>query len=138
MFYALSFNQDFVASRVNLFVAFAPITEMNHSSFTVRTLAHSLPIMQSYFDKKQVYCFMDKKEHDTFSAINDKVIGPLISTATYIIDHTIGGKGDSTNNAKADNAMDSWFPAEASSREPYHFAQLMNSGRFQLYDFGKE
>ena len=39
MFYALSTNQDFIKSKVNLFVAFAPIVRMQYSSLGLELLS---------------------------------------------------------------------------------------------------
>ena len=103
---------------------------MNHSSSAVKTLSKSLPLLRSYFDDKNVYCITNGKEHDLFGSLSDGKVGPLVSVFNYVVDHMVASKGNNVNNKQAEIAHESWFPATASTREPYHFAQIMNSGRF--------
>ena len=42
MFYALSTNQDYIKSKVNLFVAFAPIVRMQYSNLGLERISYFL------------------------------------------------------------------------------------------------
>ena len=50
----------------------------------------------------------------------------------------IGSMSQSMDETERDKAFESHFPNGASLQQIIHFAQLINSGNFQYFDYGKQ
>lgn len=133
MFYALTqMEEEFLESRVNLFVAFAPVIRLkNCKNPVLKNAAASKSSFESTLKKNTIYeLFGDSW---TLWSAMLKVAFPwlsVMSTEMMIV-------GDSKyNEPERVEVSHSVFPATASWKQLTHYAQLINSGLFEGYDEG--
>ena len=69
MFYALATNQEYIASKINLFIALAPIVRFNNIPLTLEVGKMLASPIKSFFNSNKIYSlfgetFITKKNAD--------------------------------------------------------------------------
>ena len=64
MFWALSYDQDYYLSRVNAFVALAPVATMAHANLGIRISTHLLGAAQFIAESNNFYSLWNPEEMD--------------------------------------------------------------------------
>jgi len=135
MFYALATNQQELASKVNLFVALAPTVKFNYQK-------HALefgPLLKLFGDDllrmilKEMKLYAITKE-DVLHKLNRIIPGfDLGKFMSYLFDAVIGSPiYDSQEWLKQLAALQGF---KASTQQLLHYAQIMQSKRFEHFDF---
>ena len=102
MFYALATNQDYLAKKVNLFVALAPVLQMKHANSDVKKVAKSLPEIKSFYDNTDIYYLgSEGLQHSMFSMLKQGLMGALMSS----LDSVINAVSDSSSKNHVDNPI---------------------------------
>ena len=131
MFWALAMNQDYIADRVNLFVAAAPVTRMAHSSMGARLLSHMSYHIWDYAKSQNMYGLFTPWDDSSIKGFfNAFIIGPIIQNLIKEFVKTI----DQGSNIPWGSPRKFYFPAEASFKEFDHYAQLLEYGDFAEFD----
>ena len=64
MFYAASTDQDSIASKVNLFIACAPVTRMNGTSKSLKLASNELPTVKLALSMLSIHEVFDNKDRE--------------------------------------------------------------------------
>jgi hypothetical protein len=59
MFYAASTNQDLIFSKVNLFVALAPVTRMNGTTTSIKLISDNLSMVEGALYSMSIHELFD-------------------------------------------------------------------------------
>jgi len=130
MFYALSTFPNEISSRVNLFVACAPVTRMKNADSSLQHISGELGFIESSMDTMSIYKMFDTKEVNGYNSISDSVVGKLFKSMSSVISNAVRSKNPVYDNQERLKAGSCRFPNEASTKEFYHYGQLITSGNF--------
>ena len=86
MFYALAKNQDLIMSKVDLFVALAPVVYMKHVSLALEHGVKLLPSVMNTADKVKLYSLFNPSEVSSdFSGPAEILVNGFVKlfTATF-------------------------------------------------------
>lgn len=108
MFWALSHDQDHYLSRVNGFIALAPVANMAHVDAGVKFSTHLLDAAQYIAEKNNIYSLWNPEEMDITHLGNAGLV--LMQFANYIGDAFLGHASD---------------PKESSTKMVWHYGQIM-------------
>jgi len=132
------FSQDpELAKRVKAFVALGPVLTLGHVEGLVRFLAHLAPDLQSLFELFGVNEFLPSDALMRFLAMtvcHGSVSRYLCENVMFLL----AGRDIRELNATRLPVYVSHAPAGTSVQNLVHFAQLVKSNKFQMYDFGSD
>jgi hypothetical protein len=126
---------DFYAQKVNLFVALAPVGSTAHIPIPfVRWLAHHIRLAEYFFvDLLHMYNLFAPMDH-LVRIVGDICSNPLAKgTCKDVIKWM---HHDGVDDPVAGFTFLSHEPAGAGWRTIAYYGQMINSGRFELYDYG--
>jgi len=89
MFYALSKFPNEISSRVNLFVACAPVTRMKNSDSSLKNISSQLGFIQSGLKHMSVYSMFSTSEVNTYNSISDSMVGRLFKTMSSVVSKAV-------------------------------------------------
>lgn len=125
--------RDYLAAKVNLFVAIAPVTYMqNDKSLLLKTLS-DLRLDKVLFDLYP-YKFLGSEGLDI--VVQDLCRLTLGTICEFTVDIVAGRS--KLDSAKAITNLTAHFPAGVSVKSLVHYAQEIRSGHFREYDYGKK
>ena len=131
IFYALATNEDYLKDRINLVVAFAPILRLGNTTDAVlKALAVGRPLLESTVNTLGLWELMGKDWKD--------IKGPLCSVlppVCELVDDIVSASSP-YNDQERYKASLSKFPNAISWREISHYAQEINSGKYEKFDYG--
>ena len=135
-FMGASLLPDFYAEKVNLFVALAPVASTaNIPIWYVRFLAHNIGLVQFWLiDILHMYNLLPPLDHimHLAEAICDKPIAKgVCKDILSFMQH------DEVDDPVAGATFLSHEPSGAGYRTFVYYAQMINSARFELYDYGR-
>jgi len=130
MFYALSKFQNEISSRVNLFIACAPVTRMAHADPNLKPIANELGFIEGTMDHVSVYNMFPTNLVNTLNSIGGSVAGRLFKSMSRVIENATSSSNPVYENQERVKAASCRFPNEASTKEFYHYGQLVKSGNF--------
>lgn len=132
MFYALSkMEESFLKDRINLFVAFAPVLRIGHTTnAALRAMAGHKETFESSLKSLGLYEVMGKKWLELGDAACHVVPGTCNMANSFM------ESGSEYNDAERSDVMMSKFPQPASWKQLTHYAQLITHGQFLEYDYG--
>lgn len=133
MFYALATDHDYWEKRLNLFVALAPVVHLgNTDSIFIK--------MVSRMDGFASWLFSKWSIGEVFKKGTVKDHGGLCRFIPFC--STIAGFLDSVLNPAEDPGItlvsSAHFPNGASIQQLVHYGQLVKSGEFRYFDYGKK
>ena len=136
MFYALAKDEASVMSKINLFVACAPVARMNDVTFDVKAESFNLPVAEAALNILGLHHLWD---HDMRSNLNDFGQTPFAQLVGFndIILFLISNLESTQFSSKERVAViRNRFPNECSTKELFHYGQIVGAGKFQEYDYG--
>lgn len=136
MFYALSKFPNEISSRVNLFIACAPVTRMKGASSNLKHVSGELGYVQSSMVDMSVYKMFDTNTVNNYNSMSNSMVGRLFKTMSSVMEKAVRSTNPVYENQERNKAASCRFPNEASTKEFYHYGQLVKSGNFQEYDYG--
>ena len=126
MFYALSTNEDSIASKVNLFIAHAPVVRFKNAPWKIQIAKMLQNPIEGLFGKYKISSLFGVNFIETLKQIeNDTILGSFIHAIASAV---IGNPA--FNSAKWSQISGSWSPARCSVRQMLHFAKMIKSGVF--------
>lgn len=126
MFYALSQHEDSIASKVNLFIACAPIVRFKNAPLAIQLTKWFGNPTQALFNINNQYSLFGKDFIDDITNFsNEYVIGALL----FALISVISGSPKYNDDKWFDIAF-AWSPARGSVKEVIHYSQLIHSGTF--------
>ena len=134
MFYAISDNQEFWKERLNLWVALAPVTKLDHcKSLLMQELSKFESLVESTLNFLHVYDLLG----------GPASAGTKIACGTFPWICQFGEGFLITQNPTLDDperfqVYMGHFPAGASTQSLMHYAQMLKSKTWKLYDWGKK
>eukprot|EP00588_Corethron_pennatum_P003963 CAMPEP_0194291486 /NCGR_PEP_ID=MMETSP0169-20130528/43478_1 /TAXON_ID=218684 /ORGANISM="Corethron pennatum, Strain L29A3" /LENGTH=460 /DNA_ID=CAMNT_0039039381 /DNA_START=91 /DNA_END=1473 /DNA_ORIENTATION=- len=133
MFYALSEREDFWAERLHLFVALAPVTALGYTgSQLFRYVARHTKALVKVLDFLRIYSLLDSAVTSATMKVVCRYFPDFCEFATSFLIT----KDPSLDDKKSFEVYMAHFPSGASVQSLLHYAQLVNSGRFELFDWG--
>lgn len=139
MFAALARHGQPLQSQVNLFVALAPVTFVQHQSspifgalcrFDTGEILHFLGC-RKFFTNNEFFRVITK-----FLCHPKDILSPLCTDAIFLLCGKDTDKGANFNSSRMDVYSGSHTPAGTSVKNMVHWAQLIRSGHFRLFDHG--
>lgn len=132
MFYALATNEDYLKDRINLFVALAPCTRMDHGSLIniLSILAKFEWFLEAKLAEVGIYELFGKGWEIEFEKIIKQIPG-LSNLRQY--EDMSNQKMDNPEKAKV---FEGHFPHGSSVRALAHYAQIHNGKKFVKYNYG--
>ena len=73
-----------------------------------------------------------------WNSIADSTVGKLFSSMSQVISNAVRSTNPVYENQERNKAASCRFPNEASTKEFYHYSQIVRSGNFQEYDYGSD
>jgi lysosomal acid lipase/cholesteryl ester hydrolase len=134
MFYALQKHEDFWAERLNLFVALAPVTRLDHTtSLLFKYFAGLGGTLSSVLGVFGIY--------DMLGQSSNWALKIICKPLPFVCE--VGEGFFITQNPKIDdktrfNDYMGHFPAGASVKSIDHYSQLITSKHLQEFDYGKK
>lgn len=132
IFYGLATNEAYLKDRINLVVAFAPILRLGNTTDKVlATLAKGRSLFESTIKTFGLYELMGKDWQN--------IKGPLCTAlppVCSLVDSFISASSP-YNDPDRYKASLSKFPNAISWRELSHYAQEVNSGKYEKFDYGE-
>jgi len=120
MFYAAATEQDLIASKVNLFVACAPVTRMNGTSSSIKITSSHLSMVEGalyHMSIHEIFYSGYRNEWNTFmSSFTGKMLGSMKDLIVKAL-----GSSASYNNEERGIVASNRFPNEASTKELFHY-----------------
>lgn len=89
MFYAASAHQDLIASKVNLFVACAPVTRLNGTSTSLKVTSSSLGMVESALYSMSIYEVFDSTTRDKYNSFMNSFTGKTLSSMASLISKVV-------------------------------------------------
>lgn len=132
---ALSENMEFFRSRLNLFVALAPVVRVDNCSSTLLSKMKDKEGLDKFLNKMEIYeLFASNSGNRKSAAFLHKLLPEF---------NLLGIKLLSDDDTKEINTISlesfmAHFPAGTSYKSINHFKQVMKSKKFERYDYGKE
>ena len=130
MFYALSKFQNEISSRVNLFIACAPVTRMGHADSDLKPIASELGFIEGTMDHVSVYNMFPTNLVNSFNSLTDSLAGRLFKSMSSVLSNAVRSSNPVYENQERNKAASCRFPNEASTKEFYHYGQLVETGNF--------
>lgn len=119
MFYAASANQDLITSKVNLFVACAPVTRMNGTTTSIKVAASTLKVTEGTLYSMSIYELFDTSTRNKLNAFMDSFTGKMLSSISHLISKAVSST--TYSNPVRSEAASNRFPNEASTKEVFHY-----------------
>ena len=135
MFIGGSMNPEYFKSKVNLFVALAPVARVGHVKSTF------LKIIASDVDRIERIMIDDFGLYNSMAPnwLKEKSMNAFCTVFSLLCDAIASfyGKlqGDVDNMDRVKTYL-THFPAGAGYRNSVHYCQIINANRFQRYDWG--
>lgn len=123
MFYGLGTNEAWIADRVNLFIAIAPIVYFQHSSQGEQLIKRYTTSLWHDQGAKGVWYMFGKSDW-----LENSIQGKILESLLKFITGLLGDFPGPLDDAKWFKVMNSWFPAKASTKELSHYMQLIHNG----------
>ncbi|CDW91490.1 ab-hydrolase associated lipase region family protein [Stylonychia lemnae] len=134
MFCALSNNMDYFRSRLNLFVALAPVVKLDNCSNSLIKLVKDSKTIEQMMVKYGLYELTPLKSNKKSVAYLHRLL-PSISDLGIKL---LSDEDTSEINPKSIEAFMAHYPSGTSLKTLLHFKQLMNRREFRHFDYGKE
>ena len=132
MFYAITEDQDYWEQRLNLFVALAPVTRIDHcKSKVMRFVSTFIGILDKTFDFLKIYHILG----DKFNFITKIACGIDPEFCQYSEGFLITQTPDLDDPVRFQAYM-GHFPAGASTQSLVHYGQMIKSKQWTLFDWG--
>lgn len=134
MFSALSHNHGNLQNKINLFIALAPVIEMNNTTDPLYVNGASVwKILKNALDNYKLYELGDPDDNPNMNSFCGSFLWKSICTGL----HNDANDAPSQWNDPARTAVqNSRKKSNASVKEIVHFAQIVKSDYFIQYDYG--
>ncbi|XP_072016737.1 gastric triacylglycerol lipase-like [Amphiura filiformis] len=126
-----------LASKIKHFFALGPVSTVGQMTSPLRLLADFLPEMEFVFKLLGVQDFMPSNAVTQWFA-SDVCSGGHASLFCSNIIFVLCGYDEKNLNMTRIPVYFSHCPSGTSVQDMIHFAQMVNSGKFQMYDYGSE
>lgn len=124
MFYAISADEAKWESKINSFIALAPVTRIDHTkSALFKYMAKTLPVVQATLNLGGVYHILDGLQTEA-----TKITCYLVPDLCQLIEGFLITTDPSLDDSDRFQVYMGHFPAGASTQSIYHYAQNINSG----------
>ena len=136
MFSALSFNHGHLQDKLNLFIALAPVIEMNNASNSLYKLAAGLwKVLLNALNNYKVYEVGDPAENPQMDAFCKNFLWKNVCNG---LANDSEAEASQWNNAERCAVRNARKGSNASVKEVVHYAQVVNYKKFQEYNFGSD
>ena len=134
MFYAIPAFQDYWKERLNLYVALAPITRLDHcGSKIMKDLAKHHTALVDALDVVHVYDIFG-----TVSSIATDIACGIMPSFCKFAEGFLITSDPTLDDTDRFQVYMGHFPATASIQSLVHFAQILNEKQMKLFDYGKK
>mgnify|MGYP001806788458 CR=1 FL=1 len=135
MFYALTTNEAYLKTKVNLFIALGPVMKLSHcKSGLIKLFASLETLIVDTCDLLGIYEFFPANWFDTGAM---RLLCGTIPALCELGDFLVADEDISLDDEKRLQVYMGHFPSGTSLRCIDHYAQNINHDRFYSYDFGK-
>lgn len=135
MFYGLSHQGDFWKERLNLYVALAPVTNLAHTTSELFVnLSQVEKELQDILYAFHIYSVLG----DSVTSAAMKVTCGLVPEFCQFAEGFLITSDPSLDNEERFQVYMAHFPTGASIQSLIHYAQIIKSKEFQLYDWGSK
>jgi len=111
MFWALANDQDHYLSRVNAFVALAPVANMAHVEYDVKMATHTMRPAKYIAEYDEIWSLFNPEEMDLTNLGEAGEV--LLNFVNFFAGKFLGHEAD---------------PKESSTKEAWHFGQIVKNG----------
>lgn len=126
MFYKLSKDEDLIASKVNLFVALAPVVRFADSALSLKWASYLEKTAEEAMDGYGAFSVFGKAFDNE---VNDWKKNTISGSIFEAMANCVMG-ASAYNSDKWSQVSKSWSPAKASTKEIFHYGEMIRSGQF--------
>ena len=136
MFSALAYNHGDLQDKLNLYIALAPIAEMNHMTNSLMTTGASLwKLMLGSLKNYGLYEVGEPTEDREMDKFCKNFLFKAVCSA---IANTMNAPASEWNDPERCAVQNTRPQSRASTKEIIHFAQVVNVDHFQQYNYGSD
>ena len=135
LFSALTYNLDYFTSKLKLFIAFAPITTLNHLNSNIMKLGNYLGL-DSLLKLGKITELMP--ESDDMINMNIWMYNKLPWLVHFFVDLATDKNSNVNNNKTSMKVLYGHYPSGGSFKSLNHFVQIYRKKSFCYYDYGPE
>lgn len=103
---------------------------MAHASANLTPISNELGFIEGSMDHMGVYNMFSTNTVNTFNSMSDSVVGRLFKSMSSVVENLVKSSNPNYENQERNKAASCRFPNEASTKEFYHYGQLVHSGNF--------
>jgi len=135
MFMASSLMKEYFASKVNLFIALAPVVYMhNELNYGLKIMSNHIPLFKFFLVdilqlKSMIYPWSFLRHSEVIFC---KFFSPICDFAL----HRISDREQKLDNMERQDVYYSMFPGGCGWHNFIHYGQIIHDGGFRRYDFG--
>jgi len=136
MFYALAKDESSVMSKINLFVACAPVARMNDVTFDVKVGSFNLPVVEGALGALGLHHLWDETMRTNLNDFGQTPFAQLVGFNDMILFLISNLESTKYSSKERVAVIRNRFPNECSTKELFQYGQIVEAGRFQEYDYG--
>ena len=124
MFYALAKDENKILDKVNLFVALAPTTRMNHVKNAIKKTSGHINVIKTALIAMSIHELFDENQTLLYKNYMDSFTGKMLTSWKDMIVNYVTGDPEYCREKRVE-VPSNRFPNEASTREIYHSSQIV-------------
>ena len=136
MFYALAKDEASVMSKINLFVACAPVARMNDVTFDISIASFNLPVAEAALGALGLHHLWDADMRTKLNDFGQTPFAQLVGFNDLILFLISNLESTAYSSKERVRVIRNRFPNECSTKELFHYGQIVSAGKFQEYDYG--
>ena len=130
MLYALWKDEDFVMSKINLFVACAPVARLNDVTFDIKIQSFNLPVTEAALGLLGLHHLWDDEMRKNLNDFGQTPFAQLVEFNDIVLFLVSNLESTKYSSKERVAVIRNRFPNKCSTRELFHYGQIVNAGKF--------
>ena len=130
MFYALAKDEASVMSKINLFVACAPVARMNGVTFDIKIESFNLPVAEAALGALGLHHLWDDEMRNNLNEFGTTPFAQLVGFNDIILFLISNLESTAYSSKERVAVIRNRFPNKCSTRELFHYGQIVKAGKF--------
>lgn len=123
-------------SKINLFVACAPVARMNDVTFDVQVESFNLPVAEAALGALGLHHLWDDDMRTNLNDFGQTPFAQLVGFNDVILFLISNLESTAYSSKERVAVIRNRFPNTCSTKELFHYGQIVGAKKFQEYDYG--